>query len=67
MPRKDFREVEVLGKSYWVCIRTLEVNKLGQVRIVVCYDNKDLEGEPVYLATNRLHWDASRVVFCYSL
>ena len=65
LPMKDFREV--LGKSYWVCARTLEVNKLGRVRIVVCYDNKDLEGEPVYLATNRLHWDAGRVVLRYSL
>lgn len=67
LPRKDFREVEVLGKSCWVYARALEVNRLGRVMIVVCYDNEDLEGEPVYLATNRLHWDDGRVVLCYSL
>jgi len=26
------------------------------VRVVVCYDNRDLNGEPAFLATNRLHW-----------
>ncbi|MEM3562502.1 MAG: hypothetical protein QXR19_04695 [Candidatus Jordarchaeaceae archaeon] len=34
---------------------------------MVCYDKEDLEGEPVYLATSRLHWDASRVILLYGL
>jgi len=67
LSKEDFREIMVRGKSYWVHTRILNVNKLGRVRVVVCYDNEDREGDPVYLVTNRLHWDAKRVVFCYSL
>ena len=67
LPRKAFRKVEVLDKSYWVYSQVLDVNKLGKVRAVICYDNQNLEGEPVFLATDRLYWEEVRVVQCYSL
>jgi hypothetical protein len=67
LSREPFREVRVLGKTYWVYTRALDVNKLGTVRAVICYGNKDLKGEPVYLAANRLYWEEARVVQCYSL
>jgi len=67
VPRAAFREVRVLDKTYWVYTQVLDVNKLGKVRVVICYDDKDLKGEPVYLATNRLYWEEARVVQCYSL
>ena len=55
LPRKAFRKVEVLDKSYWVYSQVSDVNKLGKVRAVICYDNQNLEGEPVFLATDRLY------------
>jgi hypothetical protein len=67
LARKVFREVKLLDKSHWVYSQVLDVNKLGKVRVVICYDDKDLRGEPVYLATNRLYWEEVRVVLCYSL
>ena len=67
VPREAFKEVRALDKTYWVYTQVLDVNKLAKVRVVICYDNKDLKGEPVYLATNRLHWEETRVVQCYSL
>lgn len=67
MLREAFKEIKVLGKSYWAFTKVLEVNRLGRVRIVVCYDNGDLKEEPVYLATNRLYWEERRVVLSYSL
>ena len=67
LPREAFREVEVQGKSHWAYTQVLDVNKLGRVRVVICYDNPDLEGEPVYLATSRLYWEEKRVIQCYSL
>ena len=67
LPREAFREVNVLDKSRWVYTRVLDVNKLGKVRVVICYDNPDLEGEPIYLVTSRLYWEERRVIQCYSL
>ena len=67
LPRDAFRMVEVLDKRYWAYTRVLDVNKLGRVRVVICYDNGDLEGEPVYLVTNRLYWEERKVIKCYGL
>jgi len=67
LPREAFKWVRVLDKTYWVHTQVLDINKLGKVRVVICHDNKDLKGEPVYLATNRLYWEEVRVVQCYSL
>ena len=43
------------------------MNKLGKARVVVCYDNPELEGDPVYLVTSRLYWEERRVIKCYGL
>lgn len=67
VPRHAFRKVEVLGRSYWVYTRVMNVNKLGRVRVVASYDNGDLEGEPVILVSNRTHSKARRLVHCYGL
>jgi len=48
VPKKAFKEVRALDKTYWVYTQVLDVNKLGKVRVVICYDSKDLDGEPVY-------------------
>ena len=55
LPREAFKEVQALGRCYWVHTRVLEVNRLGRVRVVVCHDGPGLDGEPVYLATSRLY------------
>jgi hypothetical protein len=67
LPREAFKEVRALGRRYWVHTRVLEVNRLGRVRVVVCHDSRSPDGEPVYLATNRLHWEERRVVEAYGL
>ena len=67
LPRGAFRMVEALKRSYWMYTKVLTVNRLGRVRVVVSYDNLDLEGEPVILASNHTHWEARRLVQCYLL
>ena len=67
VPRRAFRMVEALNRSYWVYTKVLNVNKLGRVRGVASYDNSDLDGEPVILASSHTHWDEKRVVQCYLL
>ena len=37
------------------------------MRVVICYDDQNQKGEPVFLATNRLYWEEVRVVLVYSL
>jgi hypothetical protein len=67
LPREAFKEVGVKGRSFWAYTRVLEVNKLGKVRVVVCHDDPDLEGDPVYLVTGRLYWEERRVIEAYGL
>jgi hypothetical protein len=67
VPKEAFREVRVLDKTYWAYTQTLDVNRLGRVRVVICYGSEDLKGEPVYPATNRLYWEEARTIQCYSL
>ena len=67
VPRGAFRKVKALDKCYWVYTRVMNVNKLGRVRVVISYDNPDLKGEPVILASSHTHWRAKSVVRCYLL
>lgn len=67
LPGEAFKEVRVAGRSFWAYTRVLEVNGLGRVRVVVCHDGPDLEGDPVYLATGRLYWEERRVIEAYGL
>jgi len=67
LPKKAFMEIQVLGKRYWTHTQVLDINKLGKARVVICYNNEGLEGDPVYLVTSRLHWEGVRVVLCYGL
>ena len=59
--------MEVLDKRFWAYTRVLDVNKLGRAKVVICYDNPELEGDPTYLVTNRLYWEERKVIKCYSL
>lgn len=65
--REAFRKMEVMGSSFWAYTKVLDVNKLGRVRVVGCYHNVNLEGEPVFLTTSRLYREEKRIVECYSL
>jgi len=67
LPREAFKEVRVTGRSFWAYTQVLEVNRLGRVRVVICHDSPDLEGEPVYLVTGRLHWEERRIIETYGL
>lgn len=67
LPREAFKEIRVLDKSHRVYTQVMDVNKLGRVRIAICYGNRNLKGKPVYLATNRLYWEERRMVLSYSL
>jgi hypothetical protein len=67
VPRDAYREIQALGKRYWAYTQVLTVNKLGKARVVISYDNPDLEGEPTILASNHAHWEEKRVMEAYGM
>ena len=61
LDKKDFQPVEVetrLGvkKTYWVFSKNVKVKFWKKLRMVISYDNPELEGEPKYFLSNKLNW-----------
>jgi hypothetical protein len=61
LEKEDFKPVEVetrLGvkKTYWVFAKNVKVKFWKKLRMVISYDNPDLEGEPKYFLSNKLNW-----------
>jgi len=63
----DFHKEDIdSDTSYWAFTKTVQVTKLGRVRIVISHDNEKLEGKPVYIVTNRKDWDSKQILKKYS-
>ena len=43
----------------------MRVPDLGKVRLVISYDNAELEGTSAALVTNRIDWSAKKVIESY--
>ena len=61
LPRDVFKPVDVETRhgelrKYWCFTKCLMVHKWCKLRVVISYDNEELDGEPIYLITNRTHW-----------
>ncbi|MBK8431904.1 MAG: hypothetical protein IPL28_11720 [Chloroflexi bacterium] len=58
IPSTAFRPIQVKDKTYWCFSRNLAIPVLGKVRLVISFDNPQLEGNFVILISNRLDWSA---------
>lgn len=67
IPATAYREIKIDDKTYWSFTITVRVSKLGKVRIVISYENADLTGTYVVLVTNRVDWNAQRIISTYLL
>jgi len=67
IPANAYREVKVKEKSYWVFTMTVRAPSLGKARIVISYEKADLSGTYVTLVTNRLDWNAQKIIATYLL
>ncbi len=67
IPATAYREVTVKDKSYWTFTLTVCIPKLGKVRIVISFKTKDLSGTFIVLVTNRVDWNAQRIISTYLL
>lgn len=66
LPREAFKRVMVGETAYWVFSKALDLKGLGKVRIVISYDNEELQGEAAYFATDRIHWESKRILNTYA-
>jgi len=44
------------ARTYWCFSKAVVVRGWKKLRIVISWDNEQLEGEPIYLITNKLNW-----------
>jgi len=65
IPPSAYQSVTSDGKIYWCFTLTVRVSKLGKVRIVVSFDNAELNGTYAILVTNRLDWTAQHILTTY--
>ena len=61
LPDDVFKSVDVVTRhgeprTYWVFSKCVKVKGWRKLRVVISYDNERLEGEPIFLVTNKLHW-----------
>lgn len=61
LPKESFKRIEVTtrggeARTYWCFSKCLHVKNWKKVRLVVSYDNAELDGEPIFIVTNKLNW-----------
>jgi SRSO17 transposase len=61
LPKDVFKPVHVEtrhgeARTYWCFSKAVVVHKWKKLRIAISWDNEQLEGEPIYLITNKLNW-----------
>lgn len=49
-------------RSFWVFTCCVHIRQYGKVRLAIIYDNPDKQGEPIYLFSNMLVWNAQKMV-----
>jgi len=49
-------------KTFWVFTCVVRIRRYGTVRMAVVYDNPSRPGTPIYGFTNRLTWNAQKIV-----
>ena len=43
-------------RTYWCAGKNLVIKDWKKLRVVISYDNENLDGEPVYFISNRIYW-----------
>jgi hypothetical protein len=73
LPKDAFKPADVQTRhgqkrTYYCFTKSVVVKGWKKLRIVISYDNEDLEGEPIYLVTNRKQWvQPKKVVQLYMM
>ena len=62
----DFRKIIRDGHVYYCFSKTMKMSKLGKVRLLISHEKEDLSDDPLYLVTNKLGWEAKRILTEYA-
>jgi SRSO17 transposase len=65
IPRTAYRAVTVGDTTYWTFTLAVRLPGLGKVRLVVSFRNTELTGTYVVLVSNRVDWNAQRIITLY--
>jgi len=65
IPKRSYKKVTISEKDYWCFTLTVRIPSLGKVRIVISYDNPDLDGTYAVLISNRTDWSAKKMIITY--
>jgi hypothetical protein len=65
IPANAYRPVTVSEHTYWCCTLRVRIPTLGKVRIVVSWERESLTGRHVVLVTNRVDWNAAKIIGLY--
>ncbi len=72
LSKDDFISVNVKTRHgepriYWCFSKCVKVKGWRKLRVVISYDNGELEGEPIFLVTNKTNWtQPEKIVQIYS-
>lgn len=65
IPKQSFQPITLSDRIYYTFTMTVRIPSIGKVRIVVSFDNPELQGNYVVLVTNRLDCNAKRILEMY--
>jgi len=61
-----FREITLTirnnKRTYWVFTCCVRIRQYGKVRLAIIYDNPERKGEPIYVFTKMLVWNAKKIL-----
>ena len=67
IPKSAFKPVQIGQQTYYCFSKNVRIASLGKVRLVISFDNPDLEGTCAVLITNHLSWGAKKIIQTYLL
>lgn len=67
IPAASYRPVTLGERIYYTFTMTVRIPSLGKVRIVISFENPELQGNYVVLVTNRTDCNAQRILSTYLL
>jgi SRSO17 transposase len=65
IPATAYRPIKVSEQTYWCFTRGVRIAGLGKVRVVVSCEDEALTGRSVVLVTNRVDWNAAKIIGLY--
>src|SRR2546423_11168751 len=65
IPLPPIRAASIRDQTYWTFTLAVRLPGLGKVRLVVSFKSTELTGTYVVLVTNRVDWDAQRIITLY--